>query len=120
MPHTPLEARTFGARTHFPYHSRSPDFSLIIRRLHTALCVFGSCMAYNSNINCLVPVLEVPPPPPPHEKSWLRACTPTQYCFTNTAVRFYVKYQNIKVHNERKNYLNLCFSVKKSAAFWFD
>ena len=36
--------------------------------------VFGTCIAYYSNINCVVPVLEAcTPPPPPHEKSWLQA-----------------------------------------------
>ena len=35
------------------------------------VCVFSTCKVCHSNINYLVPVLEISTP---HEKSWLRAC----------------------------------------------
>ena len=57
-PQTPLVARAFGARNSYSYHKKLSNFSLIISWLD---------IAYNSNINYLVRVLEVriPPPPPP-------------------------------------------------------
>ena len=75
-PRPPEVARAFGVRNSYPYHEKSPNFSLIISRLD---------IAYNSNINYLVPVLEVriPPPPPPtsNEKSgWLRPSDRTGFC----------------------------------------
>ena len=63
-PQTPLVARAFGARNSYSYHKKLSNFSLIISWLD---------IAYNSNINYLVRVLEVRIPPP-HDKSWLRVC----------------------------------------------
>ena len=50
MPPVPLEARAFAAHNSYPYHKKSPNFSLIISRLD---------VTYNSSIIYLVRVLEV-------------------------------------------------------------
>ena len=70
MPPDPTKGSRLRRSQNFPSHWT--DFSLIVRRLDTLPpCVFISCIAKSSNINYLVPVLEVRTP---HEKSWLRAC----------------------------------------------
>ena len=48
---------------------------------HSALCIFGSCIAYSSNISYLVLLLEVRTPPPPPMKN--PGCGPVIDMFSN-------------------------------------
>ena len=50
----------FGARSRFLYHKKSSPFDLL-SRLDT---VFRTCIVYHSNVNYLVPVIEVCTLPP--------------------------------------------------------
>ena len=52
----------------FPQPLQVVRFQFKTLRLDTLpLCVFGRCIAYNSDISYLVPVLEVSTPPPPRK-----------------------------------------------------
>ena len=83
MPPDPATSSRLRRSQRFPVRLK---VARLVRRLGTLpSSVFGSCIAYSSNINYLVPFLEVrfpPTPPPPDEKSWLQACIITKVIFS--------------------------------------
>ena len=66
MPPHPPRGPRLGREQKFPVPLKVARFQFNNPYVgHSGPCVFGSCIAYNSNINYLVPVLEVRTPPPP-------------------------------------------------------
>ena len=71
-PQTPQEASAFGARNSFPYHYMSSRFNLLPRFDALPHVFSETCITYSSDVNYLVPIIEVcTPPPPPHPRKFL-------------------------------------------------